>query len=134
MKKQCTPLLAAALLSVMTYSVHAQTIIAHRGLFLQPGQELPENTLQAVEHAYNVGYRSVEVDVRVSSDGVAYLMHDNAVNPQTGADSNFAGFSPQRTTDYDGYPGVEPYTPYQFAYSGTGNVGILERISLGYSS
>jgi len=109
MKKLLLTCLSLAFSSVIAYSVHAQTIAAHRGLFLQPGYEDAENTLAALKNAYNNGYTAVELDVRTTSDGVAVLMHDNAVNPANDNNVNFAGFSPQRTTNWDGSSGT--YTP-----------------------
>lgn len=46
--------------------------VAHRGLH---GPGIPENSLAAVEAAVEEGY-AVEVDVRLSADGVPVLFHD----------------------------------------------------------
>lgn len=46
--------------------------IAHRG----GGLSAPENTLFAIEFAVSQGFRMIECDVRLSSDGVPMLVHD----------------------------------------------------------
>jgi len=47
-------------------------IIAHRG----NAAEFPENTLQGLESAVNLGLRYVEFDVQLTADLVPVLMHD----------------------------------------------------------
>ncbi len=47
-------------------------VIAHRGL----ADDVPENTLAAVEAALTAGADGLEVDVRASADGVAVCCHD----------------------------------------------------------
>jgi glycerophosphoryl diester phosphodiesterase len=46
--------------------------IAHRGAH----QDYPENSLQAILLAVEMGARGVEIDIRVTSDGVLVLHHD----------------------------------------------------------
>jgi glycerophosphoryl diester phosphodiesterase len=53
--------------------------IAHRGA----GRQAPENTLAAFQFGYSYGYRMFECDVKVSSDDVAYLMHDATLDRST---------------------------------------------------
>lgn len=48
-------------------------IIAHRG----NAAEFPENTLQGLESAVNLGLRHVEFDVQLTADHVPVLMHDS---------------------------------------------------------
>jgi glycerophosphoryl diester phosphodiesterase len=97
MKKLLLPSFVVAVFSCFhTGSARAQTqnqiTVAHRGLFLQQGSELAENTLTAIEYAYDHGYQYVELDIRVTSDGKAILMHDNAQDPVSGTDTNFCRF------------------------------------------
>jgi len=47
-------------------------ILAHRGA----GRLAPENTLAAFTHAYRLGQRMFEFDVKLSADEVPVLMHD----------------------------------------------------------
>ncbi|HET6398299.1 MAG TPA: glycerophosphodiester phosphodiesterase family protein, partial [Candidatus Thermoplasmatota archaeon] len=56
-------------------------IIAHRGASFYA----PENTIPAVQKAILLGADVVEVDVRVTRDGVPVLMHDRTVTRTTGA-------------------------------------------------
>lgn len=55
------------------------TIVAHRGA----SATRPENTLASFEEAVRVGARIVELDVRLSRDGVAVVMHDPTVDRTT---------------------------------------------------
>lgn len=52
---------------------------AHRG----GASEAPENTMPAFEHAVRLGYRYVETDVHVTSDGVLLAFHDDVLDRVT---------------------------------------------------
>ena len=54
-------------------------IIAHRGFM----RRFPENTLVAVKGAFDNGADAVEVDIRLSADGVPVVMHDETVDRTT---------------------------------------------------
>ncbi|QJR14727.1 glycerophosphodiester phosphodiesterase [Usitatibacter palustris] len=54
-------------------------LIAHRG----GGTLAPENTLAAVRFGQSLGYRACEIDVKLSSDGVAMLLHDATLERTT---------------------------------------------------
>lgn len=54
--------------------------IAHRGLH---GDGAPENSVDAVERAIEAGY-AIEIDVRLSSDGVPVVFHDEDLERLTG--------------------------------------------------
>ncbi|MGH1538814.1 MAG: glycerophosphodiester phosphodiesterase [Arenicella sp.] len=56
-------------------SVNAFELIAHRGI----NGSLKENTLEAIESAWKKGADAVEVDVRMSVDGILYLFHDPSI-------------------------------------------------------
>lgn len=55
--------------------------IAHRGA----GKLAPENTLAAFRLGAGHGYRMFECDVKLSSDGVPFLLHDDSLTRTTNA-------------------------------------------------
>lgn len=59
---------------------------AHRGLFDNDGG-VPENSLPAFQAAIDAGY-AIELDVQVSSDGVAMVFHDENLSRMCGVDGN----------------------------------------------
>jgi len=66
--------------------------VSHRG-----GAALaPENTLAAVGAGVNSGAPYVEIDVRLTSDGVPVLMHDSSLDRTTDG----TGYMKERTRDY----------------------------------
>ncbi|TSE32835.1 glycerophosphodiester phosphodiesterase [Tepidimonas taiwanensis] len=64
--------------------------IAHRGA----GKRAPENTLAAFELGWQHGWRAFECDVKLSADGVPFLLHDATL---------------ERTTDGQGVAGERPW-------------------------
>jgi glycerophosphoryl diester phosphodiesterase len=56
-------------------------LCAHRG----GGKLAPENTLAALRLGYAHGYRMAEFDVKLSADGVPFLLHDDTLERTTGA-------------------------------------------------
>jgi glycerophosphoryl diester phosphodiesterase len=64
----------------MPYKTPSRTqIVAHRG----NSGPLPENTLIAVTSAIDLGVDMVEVDVRLTKDGIPVLMHEDRVDDTT---------------------------------------------------
>lgn len=57
----------------------ARIVIGHRGC----AARAPENTLEGLHQAIALGVDAVELDVRMSADGVAVLMHDATLNRTT---------------------------------------------------
>jgi glycerophosphoryl diester phosphodiesterase len=53
--------------------------VAHRGA----GKLAPENTLAAMHVGHAHGYRMVEFDVKLSGDGVPFLLHDDTLDRTT---------------------------------------------------
>lgn len=56
-------------------------VIAHRGA----SGHAPENTIAAMQRAAQLGARWVEVDVKLTQDGVLVLMHDDTLERTTNA-------------------------------------------------
>jgi glycerophosphoryl diester phosphodiesterase len=54
-------------------------LIAHRG----GGALAPENTLAAIRLGQSLGYRGHEIDVKLSKDGIAFLLHDSTLERTT---------------------------------------------------
>ncbi len=67
------------------------TWIAHRGA----GKLAPENTLAAFRRGASHGYRAFECDVKLSADGVPFLLHDATL---------------ERTTSGQGTAGLQPWS------------------------
>ena len=54
-------------------------LIGHRGV-----KDLkPENTLQSISKAFDLGLKCVEVDVKISKDKIPLLLHDDTLNRTT---------------------------------------------------
>lgn len=60
--------------------------MAHRGGANYAANAGIENSLQAVRNAVDLGYRYVEIDVRASADGVAFVLHDPDLARVAGTD------------------------------------------------
>lgn len=54
-------------------------LAAHRGA----GKLAPENTLASLRLGHQHGYRMAEIDVKLSGDGVAFLLHDETLQRTT---------------------------------------------------
>jgi glycerophosphoryl diester phosphodiesterase len=66
---------------------------AHRGGSGTAGNVGIENSLAAFAHAYALGYRYLETDVRATSDGVVYAIHDEALDRLAGSDHAVAALT-----------------------------------------
>lgn len=71
-------------------SPHLPLAFAHRGGAEHPDLVGAENTLTAFRHAYAQGYRYLETDVQVTSDGVLVAFHDVDVHRVTGGTGSLA--------------------------------------------
>ncbi len=65
------------------------TVIAHRGFHA----EVPENTLESLRKAIEIGVDYVEVDVRTTLEGVPVVMHDATVEHTTDGKGKVAEMS-----------------------------------------
>lgn len=64
-----------------TLIVHIPLVIGHRGA----ADAAPENTLASLRQAFAEGARMVEIDVRLSQDGIPILLHDDTLERTTPA-------------------------------------------------
>lgn len=93
-------------------------IIAHRG----NKSVAPENTLPAFASAVKAGAGSIEMDVVLSSDGVAMVIHDDTLDATTSGAGHVAGFTAAEIQQLDAgswfhpaFAGVKVPTFEQFA-------------------
>jgi len=66
-----------------------QELLGHRG----SAGEAPENTITGFQHAWDVGVRSFELDVRISSDQQLVVLHDESLLRTAGIDRKVWEFS-----------------------------------------
>jgi glycerophosphoryl diester phosphodiesterase len=64
-------------------------VVAHRGDW----RNAPENSLEAVRRAIDMGVDMVEVDIRLTKDSVLVLMHDASIDRTTNGKGNIANFT-----------------------------------------
>lgn len=72
-------------------------VIGHRGAALHA----PENTLASIKEAKSQGARWVEVDVKISGEGIPYLLHDETLERTTDGHGNVKGRSVDELTRFD---------------------------------
>ena len=66
-------------------------ICGHRAnSFAASQKKIPENSIPCIQEAIAQGVDMVELDVRVTSDGVPMLMHDDAVKNTTNGSGNLS--------------------------------------------
>ena len=73
------PLSMEEKIAISKMNVSMPFVIAHRGF----SEKYPENTLEAVQGALEAGADGVEIDARISKDGVIYCLHDDTLNRTT---------------------------------------------------
>ena len=100
-------------------------VIAHRG-----GAALrPENTLAAFQHAAQLGADVLEMDLRVSADGVIVVMHDATVDRTTDGAGPLAELSLAELKHLDAGYRWSPDGGTTFPYRGLGvRVPTLEEV------
>ena len=74
-----------------------QCAYAHRGL--HRGPSVPENSLAAFERAAQAGF-GIELDVRLSRDGVLMVHHDDTLERTCGVKKRFADLDAQEIRSY----------------------------------
>jgi glycerophosphoryl diester phosphodiesterase len=83
-----------------------QDLLGHRGAAL----EAPENTLAGFAHAWKIGVRSFELDVRLSADEQLAILHDESLERTTGIPSKVGEFSAAQLAELNAY-GLFPDWP-----------------------
>ncbi|MBS7618882.1 glycerophosphodiester phosphodiesterase, partial [Candidatus Bathyarchaeota archaeon] len=73
------------------------TVVAHRGA---SGYE-PENTIKAIEKAIDMNADAVEVDVRLSKDGVPVVIHDETLNRTTNGSGRVDSYTSEQLKNFD---------------------------------
>ena len=91
---------------------------AHRG----GGGEAPENTLPAFEAAVAMGYRYLETDVQVTSDGVLLAFHDSSLDRLTDRVGRICRLSLAEVRQADAGYAFSPDGGLTFPFRGTGVV------------
>ena len=61
----------------------------------------PENSLQAIEESIRQGVDIIEIDVKVSSDGVPFLMHDRTLDRTTNGKGDPEQFTWEQLQDFN---------------------------------
>jgi len=71
-------------------------VVAHRGF----AARYPENTIEALQAAVDCGARHVEVDVQLTSDHVAVLLHDDDLQRTAGVPGPVMDLTWEAVSDY----------------------------------
>lgn len=71
--------------------------IAHRGA----SAYAPENTMLAIEYALKMDFDKIEIDVRLSKDGYAVLMHDKKINRTTNGKGRVNSYTLAELKEFD---------------------------------
>ncbi|MFJ8823427.1 glycerophosphodiester phosphodiesterase [Streptomyces sp. NPDC102467] len=75
---------------------HRTVVVAHRGA----SAYAPENTLEAVDEADDLGFTWVENDVQRTKDGALVVIHDTTLARTTNAEEVFPGRAPWNVGDF----------------------------------
>ncbi len=75
---------------------HPPELIAHRGYVAA----YPENTLEGISAAIELGARWVEFDIQLSADGVPFLLHDPTLDRTTGQPGNVLELNADELREY----------------------------------
>jgi glycerophosphoryl diester phosphodiesterase len=94
----------------------ARPIIAHRGA----SGHAPENTLPAFELAGREGADAIELDVRLTADGVPVVIHDPTLERTTGLRAKPADFTLAQLREADAGARFSPDGGRTFPYRGIG--------------
>lgn len=96
-------------------------LVAHRG---RPNPETSENTIESLQNLADY-VDGVEIDVRVTSDGVPVLMHDATVDRTTNGTGRVDSLSAEYMTGLDAGNGLVPTLVAYLAAVPTANIAVL---------
>ncbi|MGB9154246.1 MAG: glycerophosphodiester phosphodiesterase [Alphaproteobacteria bacterium] len=99
-------------------------VIAHRGA----RNRAPENTMASFKAAYEDGAKWIETDVKLTSDGVPILMHDDTLNRTTNGQGCVADM------DWDDMQNLDAGGWYSPAFRGTRVPTLAELLSFAYDT
>lgn len=88
---------------------------AHRGGAKTAGNIGIENSLAAFAHAYELGYRYLETDVRATSDGHVYAIHDEGLDRLAGS-AHLVSALPAESLDLQRLDQREPFARLDAIY------------------
>ncbi len=115
------------------FRTHPTFPTAHRGL----SSEAPENTLHALQAAWDAGFPAVEIDVRRTADRKVVLMHDPGIERTTDgngrvADMKWKELQTYHTSPTGGVPRLEHAleAANQTGWNGLWNIEIKARNAL----
>jgi glycerophosphoryl diester phosphodiesterase len=94
----------------------ARPVIAHRG----ESAHAPENTMAAFERAVRLGADALELDVRLSADGVAVVHHDPTLDRTTSGAGPVAARTRAELQALDAGAHFTPDGGQRFPFRGTG--------------
>jgi glycerophosphoryl diester phosphodiesterase len=96
--------------------VSARPIIAHRGA----SGEAPENTIPAFELALRQGADAIELDVRLTADGVPVVLHDPTLDRTTSRQGFLRAVTADQLRDIDAGARFTPDCGRRYPFRGTG--------------
>lgn len=86
----------------MTGGYPPYAVVGHRGAMA----EAPENTLASFRLAEEIGVHEIELDIRLSADGVAIVLHDATLD-RTAAEGSGRGLGPVAELPYERIAAVD---------------------------
>ncbi|MCF4119628.1 glycerophosphodiester phosphodiesterase [Antribacter sp. KLBMP9083] len=98
-------------------------VVAHRG----NSSVAPQNTLAALESACRAGADAVEIDLQLTADGVAVVLHDATVDATTDGSGRVAALTADRLRNLDAGAWFAPAFEGQRVPTFTEVLGLLAR-------
>jgi glycerophosphoryl diester phosphodiesterase len=84
-------------------------VIAHRGSW----RHAPENSIQSLAYAIEMGVDMVEIDVRMTRDSVLVLMHDKTIDRTTNGTGNLQDMTYDSLQNFWLLNGLQQTTPHR---------------------